>query len=151
MRIEDKLKALGLELPPPPNYKGNYIGAKVSSDKIVFICGQGPFAMSKRGMVGKELTIEEGYKAAQEVALNCLAQLKREIGDLDRVKQALQVIGFVNSAEGFMDQPKVMNGFTDLLVELFGNPEGKPARAALPAHHPGWIAVEAWMVVELKE
>jgi enamine deaminase RidA (YjgF/YER057c/UK114 family) len=149
MSIEEKLKKLGLELPAPPNYKGNYIGAKFT-DNIAFSCGQGPFATTKRGMIGKDLTIEEGYKASQETCLNCLAQLKRQLGSLDRIKQVLQVIGFVNSEEGFMDQPKVLNGFTDLLVNLFGDPEGKPARAALPLHHPGWIAVEAWMVVELK-
>jgi enamine deaminase RidA (YjgF/YER057c/UK114 family) len=150
MSIEEKLKKLGLELPLPPNYKGNYIGAKWA-DKIAFSCGQGPFETTKRGMVGKDLTLDEGYKAAQETCLNCLAQLKRQIGSLDRIKQVLQVIGFINSAEGFMDQPKVLNGFTDLLVKLYGDPEGKPARAALPLHHPGWIAVEAWMVVEFKD
>jgi enamine deaminase RidA (YjgF/YER057c/UK114 family) len=150
MSIEEKLKKLGLELPLPPNYKGNYIGAKWAY-KIAFSCGQGPFETTKRGMVGKDLTLDEGYKAAQETCLNCLAQLKRQIGSLDRIKQILQVIGFINSAEGFMDQPKVLNGFTDLLVKLYGDPEGKPARAALPLHHPSWIAVEAWMVVELKD
>ncbi len=137
-------------MPPPPAPKGNYIGAKWV-DNIVFSCGQGPFPTTKRGMVGKELTLEEGYKAAQEAGLNCLAQLKKQLGSLDRIKQVLQVVGFVNSAEAFLDQPKVMNGFTDLLVNLFGDPQGKPARAALPLHQPGWIAVEAWMVVELKE
>lgn len=150
MSIEAKLKKLGLELPPAPAPKGNYIGAKWV-DNIAFSCGQGPFATTKRGMVGKELTTEEGYKAAQEAGLNCLAQLKKQLGSLDRIKQVLQVVGFVNSAEGFMDQPKVMNGFTDLLVNLFGDPEGKPARTSLPLHHPGWIAVEAWLVVELKK
>jgi enamine deaminase RidA (YjgF/YER057c/UK114 family) len=150
MSIEEKLKNLGLELPSPPNYKGNYIGAKFTKE-IAFSCGQGPFESTKKGMVGKDLTIEEGYKASQEVCLNCLAQLKRQLGSLDRIKQVLQVIGFVNSAEGFMDQPKVLNGYTDLLVKLWGDPAGKPARAALPVHHPGWIAVEAWMVVELKD
>ena len=150
MSIEDKLQKLGLELPPPPNPKGNYIGAKFT-DKIAFSCGQGPFATTKRGMVGKELTIEEGYKASQECCLNCLAQLKKQLGSLDKIKQVLQVTGFINSEEGFMDQPKVLNGFTDLLVNLWGDPAGKPARTALPLHHPGWIAVEAWVVVELKD
>jgi len=150
MSIEEKLKKLGLELPPAPAPKGNYIGAKYT-DNIAFSCGQGPFATTKRGMVGKELTIEEGYKASQEACLNCLAQLKKQLGSLDRIKQVLQVIGFINSAEGFYDQPKVLNGYTDVLANLWGDPAGKPARAALPLHHPGWIAVEAWMVVELKE
>jgi enamine deaminase RidA (YjgF/YER057c/UK114 family) len=149
MNIEEKLSKLGLKLPSAPAPRGVYVGAKQAGN-IVFSAGQGPFATSKRGLVGKDLTLEEGYQAAREVCLNCLAQLKTLIGDLDRIKQVLQVVGFINSAEGFMEQPAVLNGFTDLLVELFGTEQGKPARAALPVHHPEWIAVEAWMVIELK-
>ena len=150
MSVEKKLETMGLKLPPAQAPKGNYIGAKWAGN-IAFSCGQGPFETTKRGLVGKDLTLEEGYQAAREVGLNCLAQLKKQLGSLDKIKQVLQVVGFINSAEGFMKQPAVLNGFTDLLVELWGNPGGKPARAALPVHHPGWIAVEAWMVVELKE
>ncbi|MFQ6053779.1 MAG: RidA family protein [Candidatus Bathyarchaeia archaeon] len=150
MSVEERLEKLGLKLPPPPAPMGVYVGAKRTGN-IAFTAGQGPFRTTKRGMVGEDLTLEEGYQAAREVGLNCLAQLKSRIGDLDRVEQVLQVVGFINSAEGFMDQPAVLNGFTDLLVELFGPEKGRPARAALPVHHPGWIAVEAWMVVELKE
>lgn len=150
MSVEKKLEKMGLKLPPAPAPKGNYIGAKWAGN-IAFSCGQGPFETTKRGLVGKDLTLEEGYQAAREVGLNCLAQLKTQLGSLDKIKQVLQVVGFINSAEGFMKQPAVLNGFTDLLVELWGNPGGKPARAALPVHHPGWIAVESWMVVELKE
>lgn len=150
MSVEEKLEKMGLKLPTAPAPKGNYIGAKWAGN-IAFSCGQGPFETTKLGLVGKDLTLEEGYRAAREVGLNCLAQLKKRLGSLDRIEQVLQVVGFINSAEGFMKQPAVLNGFTDLLVELWGDPEGKPARAALPVHHPGWIAVEAWMVVELKE
>jgi enamine deaminase RidA (YjgF/YER057c/UK114 family) len=150
MSVEEKIEKMGLKLPPAPAPKGNYIGAKWAGN-IAFSCGQGPFETTKLGLVGKDLTLEEGYRAAREVGLNCLAQLKKRLGSLDRIEQVLQVVGFINSAEGFMKQPAVLNGFTDLLVELWGDPEGKPARAALPVHHPGWIAVEAWMVVELKE
>jgi len=148
MNVEERMKKLGIKLPEAPAPKGNYIGAKWAGN-IAFSCGQGPFATTKRGMVGKDLTIEEGYQGARETAMNCLAQLKKQLGSLNRVKQVLQVIGFINSAEGFMDQPKVLNGFTDLLIEIWGEYEGRPARAALPVHHPGWICVEAWMVVEL--
>ncbi|MBD3171419.1 RidA family protein [Candidatus Bathyarchaeota archaeon] len=148
MTVEERIKELSVELPKAPGYKGNYIGAKWAGN-IAFSCGQGPFSTTKRGMVGKDLTIEEGYQGAREVGLNCLAQLKDQLGSLDRIKQVLQVVGFVNSAEGFMDQPKVLNGMTDLLIEVFGDYEGRPARAALPVHHPGWICCEAWMVVEL--
>jgi enamine deaminase RidA (YjgF/YER057c/UK114 family) len=148
MKAEERIKELGIELPKAPNYKGNYIGAKWAGN-IAFSCGQGPFNTTKPGMVGKDLTIEEGYQGAREVGMNCLAQLKAQLGSLNRIKQVLQVVGFVNSAEGFMDQPKVLNGMTDLLIEIFGDYEGRPARAAIPAHHPGWICCEAWMVVEL--
>lgn len=150
MSVEKKLEKLGLKLPPPPAPVANYVGAKQAGN-IVFSAGQGPFRTTKRGLVGKDLTVEEGYQAARETCLNCLAQLKTLVGDLDRIEQVLQVVGFINSAEGFMQQPAVLNGFTDLLVELFGPERGKPTRAALPAHNPGWIAVEAWMIVELKE
>jgi enamine deaminase RidA (YjgF/YER057c/UK114 family) len=150
MSVEEKIEKMGLKLPPAPAPKGNYIGAKWAGN-IAFSCGQGPFETTKLGLVGKDLTLEEGYRAAREVGLNCLAQLKKRLGSLDRIEQVLQVVGFINSAERFMEQPAVLNGFTDLLVELWGDPEGKPARAALPVHHPGWIAIEAWMVVELKE
>jgi enamine deaminase RidA (YjgF/YER057c/UK114 family) len=150
MNVEEKMKELGIELPEAPAPKGNYIGAKWAGN-IAFSCGQGPFESSKRGLVGKDLTVEEGYQAARETGLNCLAQLKAHLGSLDRIKQVLQVIGFINSTEGFMDQPAVLNGFTDLLISIWGDPGGKPARAALPAYHPGWIAIEAWMVVELEE
>ena len=150
MSVEDRLERIGLKLPSPPAPVATYVGAKKAGN-IVFIAGQGPFKTTKKGLVGQDLTVEEGYQAAREVCLNCLAQLKALVGDLDRIKQVLQVVGFINSAEGYMEQPKVLNGFTDLLIELFGPENGKPARAALPVHHPGWIVLEAWMVVELKE
>lgn len=149
MSLEAKLGKLGLKLPSAPAPVGVYVGAKQVGN-IVFSAGQGPFRATKRGLVGEDLTLEEGYKAAREACLNCLAQLKKQLGSLDRIKQVLQVVGFINSAKGFMQQPAVLNGFTHLLVELFGAERGKPTRAALPVHHPGWIAVEAWMVVELK-
>ena len=148
MNIEERIKGLNIVLPNAPEYKGNYVGAKWV-DNIAFSCGQGPFESTKRGMVGKDLTIEEGYQGAREVGLNCLAQLKKHLGSLNRIKQVLQVVGFVNSVEGFMDQPKVLNGMTDLLVQIWGKYNGRPARAALPVTHPGWICCEAWMVVEL--
>jgi enamine deaminase RidA (YjgF/YER057c/UK114 family) len=150
MNVEERLKGLGIKLPEAPQYKGNYIGAKWAGN-IAFSCGQGPFESTKKGAVGEDLTIEEGYRGAREVGLNCLAQLEAQLGSLNRIKQVLQVVGFVNSKPGFQDQPKVLNGMTDLLVDIFGNPEGKPARAAIPVYNPGWICVEAWMVVELHE
>ena len=149
MTVEERLQKLGLKLPSPRPPAGVYAGAKQVGN-IIYSAGQPPFQTSKRGLVGKDLTIEEGYQAARECCLNCLAQIKSIIGGLERIEQVVQVIGYINSAEGFMQQPAVLNGFTELLVELFGPERGKPARAALPICHRGWIAVEAWMIVELK-
>jgi enamine deaminase RidA (YjgF/YER057c/UK114 family) len=149
MLVEEKLTKIGLKLPYPPAPEGAYLGAK-QSGKIAFTCGQNPFITTKRGLIGKDLSLEEGYKAAQETCLNCLAQLKNLIGSLERIKQVLQVVGFINSADGFMDQPKIMNGFTDLLVSLYGEKNGKPTCAVIPINHTGLEAIEAWMIVELK-
>jgi enamine deaminase RidA (YjgF/YER057c/UK114 family) len=148
MGAEARLKELGIELPEAPDYLGNYIGAKWVNN-IAFSCGQGPFNTTTRAPVGAGISIDEAYIGAREVGLNCLAQLRKQLGSLDRIKQVLQVVGFVNGVPGFQDQPKVLNGMTDLLVEVFGDPEGKPARAAIPCYNPGWICVEAWLVVEL--
>jgi enamine deaminase RidA (YjgF/YER057c/UK114 family) len=148
MNVEGRIKELGIEIPVAPKYKGNYIGAKWAGN-ICFSCGQGPFETTKNGVVGEDLTIEEAYQGAREVGLNCLAQLKGQLGSLNRIKQVLQVVGFINGKPGFLDQPKILNGMTDLLVEIFGDPAGKPARAAIPVYNPGWICCEAWMVVEL--
>lgn len=149
MVIEDQLKKLGLNLPNPPPPEGNYVGAKLSG-VMAFTSGQTPFTTTKRGLVGKDLTIDEGYSAARETCLNCLAQLKCLLGSLDRIKQVIQVVGYINSAEGFMDQAKVLNGFTDLLTQLFGEVDARPVRAAIPIHHLGLEAIEVWMIVEVK-
>ena len=84
----------------------------------------------RQGAVGRDLTVEEGYEAARYALLPTLGVIKYALGDLDRVQQAVQMIGFVNSAPGFSDQPRVINGATDLLVELYGE-RGKPTRAAI--------------------
>jgi enamine deaminase RidA (YjgF/YER057c/UK114 family) len=149
MSVEEKLEKLGLKLPVAPTPAGTYIGSK-QTGKLVYTASQGPFPTTKRGLVGKDLNVEEGYKAAREACLNCLAQLKSVIGDLNRVYKVVHVVGMVNSEEGFNDVPKVLNGFTDLLVELYGSDNGKPARAVMPIHHGGWPAVSAYMIVELK-
>ena len=86
MKVEERIKELGIELPTAPGYKGNYIGAKWAGN-IAFSCGQGPANTTKRGMVGKDLTIEEGYQGAREVGLNCLAQLKSQLGSLDKINR----------------------------------------------------------------
>ena len=151
MGVEAKLKALGLELPPPPRPAANYVGA-VQTGNLLFISGHGPTKdgnMTYRGKVGKDLSIEEGYEAARLVALNCLASAKSVIGDLDRITRVVKLLGMVNCTEDFDDHPKVMNGASDLLVQLFGD-SGRHARSAVGMQAlPFGIAVEIEMIVEV--
>ena len=150
MEVEKRLKDLGIELPEPPKPKGAYIGAK-KAGVFVYTAGQGPGDDFKRGKIGRDLTLEEGYEAARRCAINCLAQLKAVIGDLDRVESVVRVTGYINSADGFTQQPAVLNGFTDLLIKIFGDEAGRPTRAAIAVSVEGWIPVEADMIVKLRE
>ncbi|MHA1710697.1 MAG: RidA family protein, partial [Candidatus Freyarchaeota archaeon] len=149
MEVEKRLKELGIELPKPPKPVGVYIGAK-KAGAFVYVSGQGPGAEFKRGKIGKDLTLEEGYEAAKRCAINCLAQLKAVIGDLDKVASIVRVTGYINSADGFTQQPAVLNGFTELLVKVFGDEVGRPTRAAIAVSVEGWLPVEADMIVKLK-
>jgi len=138
MRIEQKIEALGLRLADLDQlYRANAAGARFIShlavNNVLYLSGTTPVKDGKpylTGVVGADLTIEQGYEAARYAALSSLAAIKYALGDLDRVQQAIQLIGFVNSAPGFGQQPRVINGATDLLVELYGD-RGKPTRAAI--------------------
>jgi enamine deaminase RidA (YjgF/YER057c/UK114 family) len=154
MEVEKKLTALGLTLPPIPTPVANYIPA-VRTGNLVFVSGHGPVTMVDgkvsyiRGKVGRELTVEQGYEAAKVVTLNILQSLKGVIGDLDKVRRIVKLLGFVNCTEDFPDQPKVINGASDLLVELYGE-RGRHARSAVGMYQlPFGIAVEIEMVVEV--
>ena len=154
MEVEKKLTALGLTLPPIPTPIANYVPA-VRTGNLVFISGHGPVTMVDgkvsyiRGKVGRELTVEQGYEAAKIVTLNILQSLKGVIGDLDKVRRIVKLLGFVNCTEDFPDQPKVINGASDLLVELYGD-RGRHARSAVGMYQlPFGIAVEIEMVVEV--
>jgi len=154
MEVEKKLAALGLTLPPIPTPIANYVPA-VRTGNLVFISGHGPVTMVDgkvsyiRGKVGRELTVEQGYDAAKIVTLNMLQSLKVVISDLDRVRRIVKLLGFVNCTEDFPDQPKVINGASDLLVELYGE-RGRHARSAVGMYQlPFGIAVEIEMVVEV--
>jgi enamine deaminase RidA (YjgF/YER057c/UK114 family) len=152
VEIEDRIKSLGLELPEAPKPVANYVSA-VRTGNYVFTSGQIPFVkgeLKAKGKVGGELTVEEGYECAKIAALNCLAAVKSMVTDLDRVNRIIRVTGFVNSALGFTEQPKVLNGASDLLVEIFGE-RGKHARLAIGATElPGGAPVEVEMVVEVR-
>jgi enamine deaminase RidA (YjgF/YER057c/UK114 family) len=138
MRVEEKLHALGLPVPDlAAQYQTNPSGAHFMShfavQNLLYLSGTTPFKEGKPfnlGVVGKDLTLEQGYEAARYATLTSLAAIKYALGDLDRVEHIVQLIGFVNSAPGFGDQPRVINGATDLLVELYGD-RGKPTRAAI--------------------
>jgi len=156
-RVENELGKLGLKLPEPRKPAGKYVGAKKSGG-LIFVSGQPSTltlptgeAYNFQGKVGRDLTLEEGYEAARACAINCLAQLKARIGDLDRVESVLKVVGYVNSADGFRKQPSVMDGFTELLEKIYGFERGVPARAAIAVSVEGWWAVEADMIVAVSE
>ena len=151
MKAEEKLKEIGLELPPAVQPVANYVTA-VRTGNLVFLSGQGPLREDGTlitGKIGSDLTQEEGYDAARRVGLGLLASLKSEIGDLDKVRRVVKLLGMVNCTPDFVDQPKVINGASDLLVDVFGD-KGKHARSAVGMNAlPMNIAVEIEMIVEV--
>ena len=153
MTAEARIKELGLSLPQPPKPGGNYVpGVRVGN--LLFLSGHGPGradgAPSARGKVGRDLSLEDGYKTAREVGINLLGTARSLLGSLDKVKRVVKVLGMVNSAEGFGDQPKVINGFSDLMVEVFGE-NGRHARSAVGmAELPSGIPVEIEMILEVE-
>jgi enamine deaminase RidA (YjgF/YER057c/UK114 family) len=152
MSAEQRVKDLGLSLPPPPQAAGNYVpGVQVAN--LLFLSGCGPQradGSNVTGKVGLDLDVEQAYDAARLAGLAMLARLRLVAGSLDRVARIVKVLGMVNAAPDFREQPKVVNGFSDLMVEVFGEP-GRGARAAVGmASLSGGMAVEIEMVVELK-
>jgi enamine deaminase RidA (YjgF/YER057c/UK114 family) len=154
MGAEARIKELNITLPQPSTPVANYVGA-VRSGNLLFVAGHGPIRRdgqpSARGKVGRELSVEQGYQVAREVGLNLLATTRAALGSLDRVKRVVKVLGMVNSVDGFGDQPKVINGFSDLMVQVFGEPMGKHARSAVGmAELPMGIPVEIEMILEVE-
>ena len=151
MSAEQRLKELGLILPQPPKPVTNYVPA-VKIGNLLFVSGHGPYNDGKTktsGKVGRELTIEEGYQTARNVALNCLASIKATIGNLDKVKRVVKLLGMVNCTDDFKDQPKVINGCSDLLVTIFED-AGKHARSAVGMQAlPNQIPIEIEMILEI--
>ena len=153
-KVEARLRDLGLQLPPPPKAVANYVGA-VRSDNLVFVSGHGPFRggeIAYIGKLGRELDAKAGYEAARLVMLNCLASLKAEIGDLDKVTRIVKLLGMVNSVPDFGEQPYVINGASDLLTKIFGDKICKHARSAVGLGAlPFGISVEIEMIVEISD
>ena len=148
---EAKLKELNITLPPAPEPVANYING-VRTGNLIFLAGKGPrYADGTEitGKLGQDVSIEKGYEGARLTAINQLAVLKAMLGDLNKVKRIVKVLGMVNSDPSFIEQPKVINGFSDLMVEVFGE-RGKHARAAVGvASLPRGQAVEIELVVEV--
>jgi enamine deaminase RidA (YjgF/YER057c/UK114 family) len=150
---EAKLKEKGIVLAAPSKPVATYVNA-VRVGNLLYLAGKGPTkpdGSNITGKVGKDLTIEQGYEAARLTAINHLAVLKAELGSLNKVKRIVKVLGMVNCTEDFKDQPKVINGYSDLMVEIFGE-KGKHARSAVGMYAlPLNIAVEVEVIVEVEE
>lgn len=150
---EKNLAAKNIVLPPPNQPIANYV-TSVKVGNLLFLSGHGAcgkYTAVDTGKLGRTLTVEQGYQSARNVAICMLSTLKAAVGDLNKIKRIVRVMGMVNCTEDFKDQPKVMNGFSDLMVEVFGE-RGKHVRAAVGMNAlPNGIAVEVEMTVELYE
>jgi enamine deaminase RidA (YjgF/YER057c/UK114 family) len=153
MEIEAKLSKMGLELPQPPAPAANYIGC-VRIGNLLFVggnIGRINGQLKYVGKVGAAITLEQAYESARNCALNHLAIIKAAIGDLDKVERIVKVLGYVNVAPGFHDMPKVINGESDLLVQLWGE-RGQHARAAVGVASLSREApVETEVIVEIRQ
>ncbi len=152
MRIEARLEELGITLPPMSPPAGTYAQA-VRTGNLLYLSGKGPRnedGSQPVGKVGAEISIEEAYQHARSVGLMLLTVMKDTLGDLDRVKQVVKVLGMVNTTPDFGDQPKVINGCSDLFVEVFGD-AGRHARSAVGMNSlPSGIPVEIEVIVEVE-
>lgn len=153
MGAEARLRQLGIELPSLPTPMANYVRA-VRTGNLLFLSGHGPQKDGKMagiGKVGRDLTVEEGAACARLVGLNLLASARDALGSLDRIKRVVKVLGMVNAVEEFGDHPRVMNGCSDLMVEVFGE-AGRHARSAVGMGSlPMGIAVEIEMILEVAD
>ena len=151
MTAYEELKKLGLELPAPPPLVGLYVPVKRSGN-LLFTSGQGPTLLGKpqfTGKVGGNLSVEEGQQAARLCVLNALSVLHQYLGDLDKIKNVVKVLAFVASAPGFGGQPLVVNGGSQLLLDLFGE-RGRHSRSAIGVNElPGDIPVEIEVICEI--
>lgn len=154
MDVYARLNELGIKLPQPPAAGGVYTPVMVFDHNLAYLSGCGPAneVCMLRGKLGSELTVEQGKEAARAVALNMLAVLHQQLGDLNRVEKIVKVLGFVSSAPDFYQQPQVMNGASELFVQIGGEEKGKAARSAIGvAALPENIPVEIEALIELNE
>ena len=153
MSAETRLQELNLTLPPAPKPVATYLTA-VKVGNLLYVSGHGPLRADgtlHTGRLGDDLGIAEGQAAARQTGLAILATIKSQLGSLDRVARLIKVLGMVNCTANFLDQPKVINGFSDLMVEVFGD-AGRGARSAVGMGAlPGGIAVEIEAIFEIKD
>ncbi|MFA1820812.1 RidA family protein [Virgibacillus oceani] len=153
MSVYKKLEQAGIQLPEAPKPAAVYVPAKRFGN-LVYTSGQDCRKEGKllyEGKVGSDLSIEQGYEASKQAMINCLAVLHEEVGDLNKIKQVVKVLAFVNSAPGFVEQPYVINGASELLDKVLGE-KGKHARSALASNElPFNTPVEIEMIVELED
>jgi enamine deaminase RidA (YjgF/YER057c/UK114 family) len=152
MAVADRLKELGIALPPLSKPMGTYVHA-VRTGNLLFLAGKGPHSAqgkTPQGKLGREFTVEQGYQHARSVGLMLLAVMQDHLGNLDRVRQVVKVLGMVNADPEFGDHPKVVNGCSDLFVEVFGE-RGRHARSAVGMGSlPSGIPVEIEVIVEVE-
>jgi enamine deaminase RidA (YjgF/YER057c/UK114 family) len=148
VQVEARLKELGIELPEPVNPVATYV-RYVQTGNLLLISGTGPSDAVPKGKLGIDLTIEQGQAVARDVGLQIISTIKAALGDLDRVERVLKVLGMVNAAPDFADHPKVINGCSNLLVEVFGE-KGRHTRSAVGfGSLPSNIAVEIECMVQV--
>ena len=150
--IEAQLKKLHLDLPPAPPPGGIYHPVVITGN-LLYVSGQPPVRPDGSlitGVVGKDISIEEAKLAARQTGLTMMATIRAQIGDLDQIKRLVKTLGMVNCETGFGQQPYVINGFSELLVELLGDENGRGARSAVGMILPGNIAVEIEAIFELE-
>ncbi len=151
MTPEENLASLGITLPPVATPIANYVPS-VRTGNLLFVSGNGPSdeLPNRAGKLGTDLTVEQGYEVARDVGIKLIASIQDAVGDLSRVKRIVKLLGMVNSAPDFADQPAVINGCSDLLVAVFGD-AGKHARSAVGMGAlPGDIAVEIELIAEVE-
>jgi enamine deaminase RidA (YjgF/YER057c/UK114 family) len=152
MSHDAKLQELGITLPPVPSPAGNYVHA-VRTGNLLYLAGKGPFSddgTGFHGKVGTDVSVDDAYQHARAVGLTLIAVMKQELGSLDKVKQIVKVLGMVNGAPDFGQQPQVINGCSDLFVEVFGD-AGRHARSAVGMGSlPNQITVEIEVIVEVE-
>lgn len=153
MSYDAKIEELNLELPPPPKPGGIY-SPVVQVDNMLYVSGHGPLLPNgtlMEGRVGSEVTEEVGHQAARQTGLTILATLKKELGSLNKIDRLVKVLGMVNAAPDFRNHPQVINGFSQLMVDIFGE-NGRAARSAVGMGSlPGNISVEIELIIKLKD